>query len=165
MTAPLCGSVSMPPEAIAATRCNTSIGMPAAFALAMKVSAMAASAMLMPPEAEPVMPANAVTVTASLTSGLGIASALATTRKPGRAAMTAPKPYSEAVFIDASKAPPMADLVPSANSQSPASTPTAARDDADQQGACTAQIAETLATSCTTGAAADHRRIEAVRWP
>ena len=29
--------------------------------------------MLMPPEAEPVMPASAVTVTASLTSGLGIA--------------------------------------------------------------------------------------------
>ncbi len=33
---------------------------------------MAASAMLMPPDAEPVMPASAVTVTASLTSGLGI---------------------------------------------------------------------------------------------
>jgi hypothetical protein len=44
-----------------------------------------------------------------LTSGLGIAlSAFATTRKPGRAAITAPKPYSEAVFIEASKAPPMA---------------------------------------------------------
>ena len=32
----------------------------------------AASAMLMPPEAEPVMPARVVTVTASLTSGFGI---------------------------------------------------------------------------------------------
>jgi hypothetical protein len=63
----------MPPEAIEATRCSTSIGMPAAWALAMKVSAIAASAMLMPPEAEPVMPASAVTVTASLTSGFGIA--------------------------------------------------------------------------------------------
>ena len=57
--------------------------MPAAWALAMKVSAMAASAMPMPPEAEPVMPASEVTVIASLISGLGIAeSASATTRKP-----------------------------------------------------------------------------------
>ena len=81
----------------------------------MKVSAIAASAMLMPPEAEPVMPASEVTVTASLTSGSGIAaSALATTRKPGSAAMTAPKPYSDAVFIDASSAPPIALLLPSA---------------------------------------------------
>ena len=53
---------SLPPEAMAATRCSTSIGMFAAFAFATKVSAMAASAMLMPPEAEPVMPASAVTV-------------------------------------------------------------------------------------------------------
>ena len=37
------------------------------------------------------------------------------TRKPGSAAITAPKPYSEAVFIDASSAPPMAALLPSAN--------------------------------------------------
>ena len=35
--------------------------------------------------------------------------------KPGSAAITAPKPYSEAVFIDASRAPPIADLLPSAN--------------------------------------------------
>src|SRR5687768_5039874 len=105
----------MPPDAIAETRCSTSIGMPAALALAMNVSAIAARAMLMPPDAEPVMPARAVTVMASLTSGLGIAaSALATTRKPGRAAMTAPKPYSDAVFIAASRAPPIADLLPSA---------------------------------------------------
>ena len=34
ITAPLCGKVSIPPEAIAAMRCNTSIGMPAALALA-----------------------------------------------------------------------------------------------------------------------------------
>ncbi len=62
---------------------------------------MAASAMDMPPDAEPVMPASVVTVTASLTSGLGMAlKASLTTRKPGKAAMTAPKPYSEAVFID-----------------------------------------------------------------
>ena len=49
------------------------------------------------------------------TSGLGIEpSACATTKKPGRAAMTAPKPYSDAVFMPASSAPEMADLLPSA---------------------------------------------------
>ena len=37
-----------------------------AFAASMKVCDIAANAMLMPPEAEPVMPASAVTVTASL---------------------------------------------------------------------------------------------------
>jgi hypothetical protein len=58
ITAPLCGRVSMPPEAIEATRWKTSSGMPAALALAMKVSDIAASAMPMPPEAEPVMPAS-----------------------------------------------------------------------------------------------------------
>ena len=93
----------------------------------MKVSAIAASAMLMPPDAEPVMPASAVTVIASLTSGSGWLSALATTRKPGSAAITAPKPYSDAVFIDASSAPPMADFVPSAKLAITASTRTRAR--------------------------------------
>ncbi len=120
----------------------------------MKLSAMAASAMLMPPEAEPVMPAMAVTETASLTSGLGMEpSALATTRKPGRAAITAPKPYSEAVFIEASMAPPMADLVPSANEattgfQAKAMTLRMPSSNAP----CTAQMAAILDTSCTTGA-------------
>ena len=53
---------------------------------------------------------------ASLISGFGIAfSASATTRNPGRPAITAPKPYSEAVFIEASSAPPTAAFVPSAN--------------------------------------------------
>ena len=106
MTAPLCGSVSMPPLAMAAMRCRTSSGMPAACAAAMKLSAIVARAMLMPPEADPVMPASAVTVTASLTSTPGIAfSPSATTRKPGSAAMTAPKPYSDAVLVAASSAP------------------------------------------------------------
>src|SRR5687768_9328151 len=145
----------MPPEAIAATRWNTSSGIPAACALAMKVSAIAANAMLMPPEAEPVMPASAVTATASLTSGFGIAaSASAITRKPGNAAITAPKPYSEAVFIEASKAPPIADFVPSAKLaitgfQAKASTVAMPTNNAPS----TAQIAATLEISCTTGAA------------
>src|SRR5690606_3004875 len=127
---------------------------PAACALAMKVSAIAASAMLMPPEAEPVIPASAVTVTASLTSGSGMApSALATTRKPGSAAITAPKPYSEAVFIEASSAPPMADFVPSAKlaiTGFQANTRIVAMPTSSAP--CTAQIAATLGTSCTTGA-------------
>src|SRR5476649_669000 len=115
MTAPLCGSVSMPPLAIATTRCSTSSGMPAACAPLMKVSDMAASAMLMPPDAEPVMPASELTDTAALTSGLGtLLSASLTSTKPGSAAMTPPKPYSDAVFIAASSAPPTATLVPSA---------------------------------------------------
>ena len=37
------------------------------------------------------------------------------TRKPGSAAITAPKPYSEAVFIAASSEPATAACVPSAN--------------------------------------------------
>ena len=73
-----------------------------------------ASAMLMPPEAEPVMPASVETDTAALTSGLGmLLSASLTTMKPGRAAMTPPKPYSDAVFSVAS-APDTAVLVPAA---------------------------------------------------
>src|SRR5438128_385194 len=115
ITAPLCGSVSMPPLAIDATRCSTSSGMWAALAAWMNVSDMAASAILMPPEAEPVIPASTVTVIASLISGFGMAlSASATTINPGSAAITPPKPYSEAVFIEASNDPATAALVPSA---------------------------------------------------
>jgi len=73
MTAPLCGSVSMPPLAIDATRCSTSGGICAASAKAMKSLAIAARAIDMPPDAEPVMPASEVTVIASFTSGLGMA--------------------------------------------------------------------------------------------
>ncbi len=74
---------------------------------------MAASAILMPPEAEPVIPASELTDTAALTSGLGmLLSASLTTRKPGSAAITPPKPYSDAVFNDASSAPATAALVP-----------------------------------------------------
>src|SRR6185503_2197950 len=78
--------------------------------------AMAARAMLMPPEAEPVMPASTVTLIATLISGLGIAcNELATTAKPGSSAMMPPKPYSDAVLSDASSAPATAALLPSAN--------------------------------------------------
>jgi hypothetical protein len=106
----------MPPEAIAATRCSTSIGMPAACALAMKLSAIAASAMLMPPEAEPVMPARAVDRHRFVDQRVGDRgeSHGRRPRSPGSAAITAPKPYSDAVFIDASRAPPIALLLPSA---------------------------------------------------
>src|SRR3954447_735330 len=79
MTAPLWGRVSMPPLAMAAMRWKTSRGIFAALAAAMNSSDIAARAMLMPPEAEPVIPARTVTVTASLTSGLGIALSAAET--------------------------------------------------------------------------------------
>jgi hypothetical protein len=81
----------------------------------MKLSAIVASAMPMPPDAEPVMPASAVTVIASFTNTLGIAlSPSARTRNPGSAAMTPPKPYSDAVFVAARSAPAIAVLLPSA---------------------------------------------------
>src|SRR3954467_3042220 len=155
ITAPLCGSVSMPPLAIEATRCSTSSGMPAAFALAMKVSAIAASAMLMPPDADPVMPASALMLTASLISGLGMASSvLAISMNPGSAAITPPKPYSDAVFIDASSEPATAALVPSANFavtgfHANAITVRMPR----TRAASTAQIAVALPTSVTIGLA------------
>src|SRR3712207_8570770 len=58
-----------------------------------------------PPEAVPVIPARALTVTASLTSTFGIARrASEITTKPDRPAMTPPNPYSDAVFIEASRA-------------------------------------------------------------
>ena len=70
----------------------------------------------MPPEADPVIPASTVTLIASLISGLGIAlSASETTTKPGSSAITPPNPYSDAVFIAASRAPATAALLPSAN--------------------------------------------------
>ena len=82
----------------------------------MKVSAMVASAMLMPPDADPVMPASTFTATASLTRTPGIAfNPSATVRNPGRAAITPPKPYSEAVLVTESRAPAIAALLPSAN--------------------------------------------------
>src|SRR5262249_979455 len=83
---------------------------------AMNVSDMAASAMLMPPEADPVMPASTVTVMASLTSGLGIdLSSSAITVNPGNSAMTPPNPYSDAVLTDPNTAPPTPPFLPPAN--------------------------------------------------
>jgi hypothetical protein len=143
----------MPPLAIDATRWSTSNGMPAAVAAALNSSAMAASAMLMPPEAEPVMPASVVTVIASLTSGFGIArSPSAMTRKPGRAAITPPKPYSDAVFMAASSEPLTAARVPSAKRwltglKAKTSTVRMPRSSAPS----TAQIAATEATFVCTG--------------
>src|ERR1700754_1203348 len=90
--------------------------MPAWFAAAMNSPDIAASAMLIPPDADPVMPASVVTVTASLIRGLGIAErASLITRNPGSDAITAPKTYSEAVFIEATSDPQTAALLPSAN--------------------------------------------------
>ena len=121
----------------------------------MKLSAIVASAMLMPPEAEPVMPASAVTVTASLTSTPGMAfSPSATTRKPGSAAITPPKPYSDAVLIDASSAPATAALLPSAKRSlsAPKANTTTVRMPS-RSAPSTAQIAATEDTWVTTGCA------------
>ncbi|MNH23466.1 hypothetical protein D3C79_833630 [compost metagenome] len=125
----------------------------AALAAAIKLSDIAARAMLMPPEAEPVMPASRVTVIASLTSGLGMArSASASTRNPGSEAITAPKPYSEAVFIAASKAPLTALLLPSARRFLIAPKPaTSTSRMPSSNAASTAQIAVSLAISVCTG--------------
>src|SRR3954467_1683816 len=116
MIAPLCGNVSIPPQAIAATRCRTSNGMCAATAAALNCPAIAASARLRPPEAEPVIPASAVTAIASLTSGFAIAFIadwMAT--NPGSAAITAPNPNSDAVFNVASRQPVIASWLAFAN--------------------------------------------------
>ncbi|MNY23610.1 hypothetical protein D3C86_1572830 [compost metagenome] len=75
---------------------------------------MVASAMLMPPEAEPVIPARVVVVIASFKRGCWMAFPIPwlTALKPGSAAMTPPKPYSDAVLRAASIAPPTAALAP-----------------------------------------------------
>ncbi len=145
----------MPPLAIEATRCSTSSGICAAWAAAIKLSDIAASAMLMPPEADPVMPANRVTLIASFSSGLGIAdSACDSTKKPGSAAITAPKPYSEAVFIAARIAPPTAVLLPSASRPRILRKPnTTTSRIPDTSAASTAQMAVIFATSVVIGLA------------
>lgn len=85
----------------------------AAVAFFTNQSDIAASAMLMPPDAGPVMPASELTEMAASTSGFGIDfSAPPTARNPGNVAITPPKPYSDAVFIEASSAPATAPLVP-----------------------------------------------------
>ena len=70
MTAPLCGSVSMPPDAMDATRCNSSGDIPIRSAQARYFGPNVSSAILIPPEAEPVTPDKTLTVTASESSGV-----------------------------------------------------------------------------------------------
>jgi hypothetical protein len=128
-------------------------GICAACAAWMNWSDMAASAMLMPPDAEPVMPASEVTDTAAFTSGLGtLRSASLTDRKPGSAAITPPKPYSEAVFMAASSAPPTAALVPSAKVADAAEGGGHGQQDAQQQRPSTAQMPITDLIGSVTGA-------------
>ncbi len=120
----------------------------------MNVSDMAASAMLMPPDAEPVMPASELTETAALTSGFGMLfSASLTTRKPGNAAITPPKPYSDAVFNEASSAPATAALVPTAKrSRTRPKAVTTTITIPSSNAPSTAQIATTLLIVVVTGA-------------
>src|SRR5690606_1716793 len=71
-------------------------------------SLIVARVILNPPDADPVMPASVVVVTASLTSGSRktFPSPLLTVLNAGKEAITAPNPYSEAVLSVASNAPP-----------------------------------------------------------
>lgn len=69
MTAPLCGRVSIPPEAIEITRCMTSGGMWNVLIASVYAADIVLKAMPIPPDADPVIPASAVVVTAPLTSG------------------------------------------------------------------------------------------------
>ena len=89
------------------------MGIPKLEAAAIYVSLIEARAILIPPEADPVTPAKVVIVTASLTSGSWIAEAKPSFKdlNPGKAAITPPKPYSEAVFRVASNAPAIDRLI------------------------------------------------------
>src|SRR3984893_5158629 len=144
----------MPPLAIATTRCSTSSGICAASAPLMNVSDMAASAMLIPPDAEPVIPASELTETAALTSGFGmLLSASLTTINPGKAAITPPKPYSDAVFNEASNAPATAALVPTAKrSRTRPKGVTTTITMPSSSAPSTAQIATTVLIVVVTGA-------------
>ena len=101
-----------------------------------------------------VIPASELTDTAALTSGFGMLfSASLTTRKPGSAAITPPKPYSDAVFIAASSAPATAAFEPAAkrpltrlNAVSTTSTMPSS------SAASTDQIATTVLIDVVTGA-------------
>lgn len=70
MTAPLCGSESSPPVAMVVTRCKRSGWMPAAVPSSRYVLPIVCNAMLMPPDAEPVIPARILTEMARDMRGL-----------------------------------------------------------------------------------------------
>ncbi len=80
-------------------------------------------------------------------------SALATIKKPGSAAITAPKPYSDAVFMAARSAPAIASLVPTAKLVMTGFQANAMTDRMPTSSApSTAQMATTDEICCTTGA-------------
>ncbi len=99
------------------------------------------------------IPASTVTLMASFNSGLGMAaSPLDNTRKPGRAAMTAPNPYSDAVFIAARMAPLTAVRLPSARRPRILRKPKISTSTIPEiSAASTAQMAVILPTSVTMG--------------
>ena len=100
------------------------------------------------------MPASELTDTAAFTSGSGMLfRALPTTTKPGSAAITPPKPYSEAVFMAASSAPPTAALEPAAKRSLMRAKAVATTNRIPISSApCTAQIATTVLIGVVTGA-------------
>ena len=93
MTAPLCGSASNPPEDSAVTRCISSMLIPCSWPIVANCSPSVFSAMDMPPEADPVMPASTFTATDSDATGLfgnRPSTASRISAKAGSEAMTAP---------------------------------------------------------------------------
>ena len=107
MTAPLCGSVSMPPEAIDGDPMEQLGADPLGAGQLQVAAPITSSAIDSPPDAEPVIPASTLTATASETRTCRL------TRKtppwiawkPGKVLTTLPNPTSEAVLKIASSGP------------------------------------------------------------
>jgi hypothetical protein len=86
ITAPLCGSVSIPPEAIEITRCITSSGIPNCVANSIYLSAIIPREMAIPAEAEPEIAERTFVVTAPFNNGFvnNLAIPSLATVNPGR---------------------------------------------------------------------------------
>jgi len=72
MTAPLCGRLSIPPDAMPAIRGSSSGFIPIRLAQSRLYLPNVSSAIPIPPEVEPVIPDKTLTVTASESSGLAL---------------------------------------------------------------------------------------------
>ena len=109
ISAPLWGVRLKPPEAIAATRVITSRGTPDCCAHASHCCPIRSKAMEIPPEADPVRPANTFEAMAIDQSGvppiLIPISPSSIPLKPSLVAIRLPKPTKMAVFIMAKRAP------------------------------------------------------------
>src|SRR5699024_12565109 len=113
-TAPLCGIESKLTDAIAVTRCISSMLIFCSAASCASCSPMVSIVMLKPPEDDPVIPEITAVDTVDTTSALSLTPNIfsCTTAKTAREAMTAPKPTSQAVI----KQGKIAFLAPAENS-------------------------------------------------